>query len=83
MYDVMCLAAGLILAKWHLAGMRSATLRDGMLEPSVDTPGPGSWEVTSADAARALVATVLAGARYEGWQRACAIADRELSQEAA
>lgn len=76
-------AAGLILARWHVQGARSVRLVDGALEPESCAPGAGAWHVTDPAAAGALVATVLLGARYAGWDRAVATARAELAREAA
>jgi len=44
-YPVLRLAAGVILHRWLLAGMRSVALRNGLVEPSPLPPAPGSWMV--------------------------------------
>lgn len=82
-HRVLLFAAGLILARWHAAGQRSVRLHGGMLYPSPIAAGPGSWPVTSGEAATVLVGTVLAGKRYQGWDAACQAAEYEPQEEAA
>lgn len=82
-YGVRLLAAGLLLAMWEMKGARSARLvrlSTGIprLRPdrSVEVPG---WPVDASEAAEVMVATVMLGARYPGWQRALRVAESEVA----
>lgn len=75
-HAIRLLAAGLVLASWARAGVRSVRLAGGRVEPE-GAPDSG-WPVDAPEAAEALVATVLLGARYRGWERAVLAAGREL-----
>jgi hypothetical protein len=79
-HAVRCLAAGLLLARWALDGMRSVRLEKGRLWPCALPPEAGSWAIGDADAQRVLVATVALGERYTGWGRAVVVAEREMGR---
>ena len=85
-YAVQLLAAGLLLRHWQAKGARSVRLErndDGVdrVEPDV-VNGAAGWAPDAAEAAAALVATVLLGARYAGWQVALQAAAAEMGGEA-
>jgi hypothetical protein len=85
-YRAHLLAAGYLLRHWQAKGARSVRLErndDGedRVEPDV-VNGAAGWAPDAAEAAAALVATVLLGARYAGWQVALQAAAAEMGGEA-
>ena len=77
LHAVHVLAARNLLGAWALAGCEAVILHGGMLHPIAKTE-PGAWCVASEEAFTVLVATVHAGARYQGWQRAVEAAEKEV-----
>lgn len=73
------LAAGILLGGWALSGCASVRLHGGLVEPLREPAGPGTWSIADAAAQALLAATVGAGARYAGWGRAVAIAEKQVA----
>lgn len=82
-HRMFLLAAAYMLAAWYAQGARSVQLRDGRVEPCNLPPDVGSWAVNDLRATEAIVATILLGARYVGWERAVARVERDAAMEAA
>ncbi len=84
-YRAHLLAAGYLLRHWQAKGARSVRLErvDGedRIEPDV-VHGAAGWAPDAEEAAAALVATVLLGARYLGWTEAVQAAAAEMGGEA-
>lgn len=85
-YRAHLLAAGYLLRHWQAKGARSVRLErndDGVnrVEPDV-VHGAAGWAPDAEEAAAALVATVLLGARYLGWTEAVQAAAAEMGGEA-
>lgn len=81
-HAVLVLAAGILLARWELDGVRSVRLERGRLWPEQLPPAHvDGWPVAHPDAQRVLVATVALGERYRGWDRAVAAAESSWANE--
>ena len=64
-------AAQAVLAEWWAHGARYVSASDGRLDPCAEIePGLPCWSVLDTDAAQLLVASVLRGHRYQGWNKA-------------
>jgi hypothetical protein len=70
-YGELLEAAQAILAEWWAQKTRWVSVDRGRLDPCADLDaGLPCWPVASEEAAQLLVASVLQGHRYQGWNKA-------------